>query len=1150
MVSEYSHDERLTVIHMQNAETKSPGFLDRAFITFLKLDGEKIAWIVLVLIALLSRTIMLGARAMTHDESLHTVYSFQLFDGRGYQHQPMMHGPLKFILNAVMYFMFGVNDWSARIQVAIFGTVMVAVVWVMRRWLGRTGAFLTAVMYTVSPALLYHSRYIRDEVMLTSLLVILVICMFRYLEDRSLPWLVGTAVTLALAFLTMEASFIFGGIFGIFLVLALTAQLLTARWPGKNGDARRGSFRVLAAVALPLLVLGLVMVIFKVRLPGIAALGLGAAIALLAVLLVLTQWRWRLRIFREMDLIVLFLTLVMPFLSAVVLKAVGWQISQFNNPGQITLSMVWQGFLVLGILFVISAVLGFIWLRERWFVAAGAFWAIEVLFFTTFLTNGQGIGTGLIGSLGYWIDQQEVMRGGQPWYYFYLVVPLYEFLPLILSAIGVVGAITWLIRHGGERTAQAVPADAVLLPDGRAAEMPAMGAQKAPVAAVDPYAGDADLDAQPLLSVQALFVAFLVFWPLCTWAVFTYVGEKMPWHTVYMAASMAPLAGWWLGRVIDGIDWRTGWRKGIAWLLLMVPLFLVAMKAVLPTSARRPFTDVTVGGLSNTAQWLLGLVTALVLIYFIYDRFVALGWDQSVRAIVVSLAAILLVFTVGVSYRFNFINYDYATEPMVYAHSTPDVKLAMGQIEELSRKTAGDHAIRVAYDDDSTWPLEWYLRDYPNKVYYGANPSREAMDSPVVLVGDKNVSKVKPYLGDRYYEFPYRLIWWPRETYKDLSLKRIVDGIKDPVQRGQFWDVVVHRRYTTKTAQWDPIHRFSMFVRKDIASQVWQWGAAPAGAGGEGAAVTDPYAQGQKQIAAVQQLGVTGQAGSAEGQLNFPRAVTVDKAGNVYVADSGNNRIVVFGPDGAFLRQWGSTCKLDSGEGCQDGGKGQFNEPWGIAVGDDGSVYVADTWNYRIQKFTNAGEFVTMWGMFGSTGGELGQPNIFYGPRSLAIGLDGNLYVMDTGNQRVQVFAPDGSFVQQWGGGGIIDGRFSEPVGLGQDADGNWFVTDTWNKRIQKFSPVYEYLAQWPVSGWPSQSVVNKPALAVDPERKIVYAVDPENYRVLAWDTNGEFKATWGMYGNDAQSFTLPTGIAVGADGKVYVADGDAHRIMIFPPLE
>ena len=94
-------------------------------------------------------------------------------------------------------------------------------------------------MYTISPALLYHSRYIRDEVMLTALLVLLVIAMFRYLETRSTKWLVWTAVALGLAFLTMEASFIFGGMFGIFLVLALAAQLWASAWPGDDAGPRR-----------------------------------------------------------------------------------------------------------------------------------------------------------------------------------------------------------------------------------------------------------------------------------------------------------------------------------------------------------------------------------------------------------------------------------------------------------------------------------------------------------------------------------------------------------------------------------------------------------------------------------------------------------------------------------------------------------------------------------------------------------------------------------------------------------------------------------------------------------------------------------------------------------------------------------------------
>ncbi|PKO21674.1 MAG: hypothetical protein CVU38_13395 [Chloroflexi bacterium HGW-Chloroflexi-1] len=199
---------------------------------------------------------------------------------------------------------------------------------------------------------------------------------------------------------------------------------------------------------------------------------------------------------------------------------------------------------------------------------------------------------------------------------------------------------------------------------------------------------------------------------------------------------------------------------------------------------------------------------------------------------------------------------------------------------------------------------------------------------------------------------------------------------------------------------------------------------------------------------------------------------------------------------------------------------------------------------------TSRGAFVTMWGRFESTGGELGAPSVFYGPRSLVVGQDGNIYVMDTGNKRVQLFAPDGQFVAQYGGGGVIEGRLDEPVGLAQDSAGNWYVADTWNRRIQKFDRNFVYLTQWSIDGWASQSVVNKPALAVDGARNIVYAVDPENYRVLAFNTDGNFRATFGLYGNDAQSFTLPTGIAVGLDGRIYVADGDSHRIMVFSPLQ
>ena len=606
-----------------------------------------------------------------------------------------------------------------------------------------------------------------------------------------------------------------------------------------------------------------------------------------------------------------------------VLKLLGWQISQFDAPGAITLAMVWQGGLVLSLMFVVSIAIGWYWLRNRWFAAAGLFWAIELLLFTTFLTNGQGIGTGLIGSLGYWIDQQEVMRGGQPWYYFFLLVPLYEFLPLLLS---IAAGIAWLRGDGftsGRSVATQTAGDS---PDGataksdpeRAQANGRSGARKdgagAPLAArlgpstaAEPAA--AEQQAGPLFSVQAEFVTFLVFWVVSVWGVFTYVGEKMPWHVVYFATPMALLGGWWLGRVIEGIDWGVVRVRGGYWLLGLVPLLLVVLKAVFPIPAKRPFVDETVTGLSNTAQWMLALVVGMVLAYLGYGLIVRLGWRLSRRLIVVALAGLLGVFTVGVAYRFAFIDYDYPTEPMVYAHGTPDIKLAMSQIEQISRETVGDHALKVAYDDDSTWPLEWYLRDYSNRVYYGANPTRDALDAPVVIAGDKNLSKVRPYLGDRYYEFSYRLIWWPTQTYFGLTWERIWNGIKDPVQRGQFWDVVLYRRYTTPTTQWSLVHRFSLFVRKDVAAQVWHWGAAPAAA----TAVEDPYLKGQRDVTAEQVIGTAGVAGAGAGELNTPRGVAVAADGTIYVADSGNNRIEVFGADGQFVRQWGSTCKLQEG---------------------------------------------------------------------------------------------------------------------------------------------------------------------------------------------------------------------------------------------
>jgi streptogramin lyase len=178
-----------------------------------------------------------------------------------------------------------------------------------------------------------------------------------------------------------------------------------------------------------------------------------------------------------------------------------------------------------------------------------------------------------------------------------------------------------------------------------------------------------------------------------------------------------------------------------------------------------------------------------------------------------------------------------------------------------------------------------------------------------------------------------------------------------------------------------------------------------------------------------------GASGSGDGQFKNPRAVAVDPAGNVYVADTSNNRIQKFDPSGNFLGKWGVKGTLD----------GQLKNPYGVVADRYGNVYVSDTSNGRVQKFDTSGTFLLKWGAKGKLDGQ------FTNPRGITVDPQGAVHVVDSSNGRVQVFEPLGAFEYIVGAKGSGPGQLKNPYDVAVDPNGYLLVMDTSNNRVQRF---------------------------------------------------------------------------------------------------
>jgi len=284
---------------------------------------------------------------------------------------------------------------------------------------------------------------------------------------------------------------------------------------------------------------------------------------------------------------------------------------------------------------------------------------------------------------------------------------------------------------------------------------------------------------------------------------------------------------------------------------------------------------------------------------------------------------------------------------------------------------------------------------------------------------------------------------------------------------------------------------------------------------------------------------VIGQEGVGDGELSSPTGIALDKDGNLYVADTDNHSIQKFDKAGKFLVRWG---------GEPSSQEGRFYYPRGLAVGPDDVVYVADSGNNRVQKFDLEGNVQKAWGKFGFAwrGADMGKFDV---PWGLATDQEGNVYVSDTSNARIQKFQSDGQPLLKWGRDGSFDGAFFFPRGVAVDFVGNIYVADESNNRIQKFDPRGSFLTKWGREGSGPGQFKSPWGIACDALGN-VYVVDSGNHRVQKFDGNGTFLCAFGNRGKTDAQMNFPYGIAVDKQGCVFVVDSGNGRVLKYVPTE
>jgi uncharacterized protein (TIGR03663 family) len=605
-------------------------------------------------------------------------------------------------------------------------------------------------------------------------------------------------------------------------------------------------------------------------------------------------------------------------------------------------------------------------------------------------------------------------------------------------------------------------------------------------------------------------------WFLASLVIFSFSSGRQPEHAVLVAFPLLLLGGFGLGDTVETMLATGDLRRRFGLLMLAVIGLIIALISTLVLIGR---VDTAINRNDALTQVLAAAIVALgpmvVLTYTMGDQLGRLtGWTPVRAAAIAGLAIVLSLLMIRTTVELSFYRIDTGVELLAQEMAAADLRDIAARIANLSRDVNGTERspsnppggkeMSIALDRTVQWPFRWYFRDFPNMVITAPGDATTKEAQLVIAPDPTGMTEAG------YQPRTVNAVTTVPAEYLNPSLATVF-------------------KYTFVPANWDQGLRFMLY--RDLIDTT-----APRTVifGYSGQVVSKMTGE-----RPTYKLSDRAGAGSNPGQFNQPRGVAVspDDA-RVYVLDTQNGRIEVFSTDtGELLGIWGD------GEGDQvtlsltDNGLG----PYGIATGPEGNVYLADTWNHRIVVVNPDGQVVRTFGDFANNEDSTDpqqNPGKFYGPRGLVV-YENELYVTDTGNERVEVFGLDGAFHRAWGGTGSAPNQFIEPVGIAVSPAGQVFVADSGNARISIFDTQGKPVAQWAVPQWQGQQFY-EPYLAFDPNG-LLYASSAPTSSVIVFGSDGEQQDV--LTDAEGVALQMPAGMAVSSTNELYIADRGSSEV-------